>query len=217
MNAIAYRVTWWLRLWLGLGLAAAQAGDWPQWRGPARDGHAAPGEAPVRKLPAELKPLWKLQTGPGFSSPIVTGGRVVFLDAQNGQEVVHAFEAASGRELWHHELAEVAGDEWGIGPRSTPVAEGDLLFVQSCNGEFQCLASADGRLRWRTNFADFGVKFLGGKANEGTASRRGNNGSGVTDEERVFVPVGSTKGAGVVAFDKRTGRELWRALSDEAA
>ena len=133
------------------------------------------------------------------------------------KEVVHAFEAASGRELWQHELAGAAGDEWGIGPRSTPFADGGLLFVQSCNGEFRCLSLDDGRALWRTNFADYGVRFLGGKANDGTASRRGNNGSGVADEERVYVPVGSTNGAGVVAFEKQTGREVWRALNDEAA
>ncbi|MBI5386046.1 MAG: PQQ-binding-like beta-propeller repeat protein [Verrucomicrobia bacterium] len=193
-----------------------RAADWPQWRGPARDGHAAEA-ADLSALPKDLKPAWKLAIGPGFSSPIVAGGKLVYLDAQNEKEVVHALDARTGQELWRHELAEMFGDEWGNGPRSTPFAEGELLFVQSCSGEFRCLALADGRLRWRTNFADFGVKFLGSKAQEGTASRRGNNGSGVTDEERVFVPVGSTTGATIVAFDKRTGQERWRALNDETA
>jgi outer membrane protein assembly factor BamB len=196
---------------------AADAGDWPQWHGPQRDRHAAAGEPVPNTLPAELKPVWKLAIGPGFASPIVAGGRLIHLDAQNEKEMVHALEPATGQELWTHELAAAVGDEWGSGPRSTPFADGDQLFVQSCNGEFRCLALADGTLRWRTNFADFGVRFLGGKAQEGTASRRGNNGSGVADEERVYVPVGGTNGASIVAFDKRTGREVWRALSDEAA
>ena len=195
----------------------AQGGDWPQWRGPLRDGHAAPGAAEITALPVELKPAWKLAIGGGFSSPIVVGGKVIYLDAQEGKEVVHAVEAETGRELWRHELAEAVGDEWGIGPRSTPFADGERLFVQSCNGEFRCLGLADGKQRWRINFEDFGVKFLGSKSKEGTASRRGNNGSGVTDEARVFVPVGSTQGATVVAFDKRTGKQLWKSLSDETA
>jgi outer membrane protein assembly factor BamB len=207
-------------LWLASAVLLApslQAGDWPQWRGPGRDGRAAPEEPAVSRLPAELKPAWKIAIGGGFSSPIVAGGKVIYLDAQGGRELVHAVEAGTGRELWRHDLAEAFGDEWGTGPRSTPFAEGELLFVQSCNGEFRCLALADGQERWRTNFEGFGVKFLGSKAREGTASRRGNNGSGVADATRVFLPVGSTNHATVVAFEKATGRMLWRALQDEAA
>jgi outer membrane protein assembly factor BamB len=207
-------------LWLmsvALSAHLLQAGEWPQWRGPSRDGRAAPDEPAVNRLPAELKPVWKITIGGGFSSPIVAGGKVIYLDAQGGKEVVHAVEAATGRELWRHELAEAFGDEWGTGPRSTPFAENGLVFVQSCNGEFRCLALEDGKERWRTNFAGFGVKFLGSKAQEGTASRRGNSGSGVADATRVFVPVGSTNNATVVAFEKETGRVLWSALEDEAA
>jgi outer membrane protein assembly factor BamB len=197
--------------------SAAEAGDWPQWRGPHRDGHAAPDEPAITRLPADLKPAWRVSIGPGFSSPIVAGGKVIFLDARDGREVVHALDPATGRQSWEHDLAAAFGDEWGTGPRSTPFADGDLLFVQSCNGEFQCLSLADGRLRWRTNFEQFGITFVGTKVQEGTAFRRGNNGSGVADEERVFVPVGSTNGAGIVAFDKQTGRVVWRALNEEAA
>ncbi|MCX6905702.1 MAG: PQQ-like beta-propeller repeat protein, partial [Verrucomicrobia bacterium] len=209
--------------WLGLLLLClslpmgARAADWPQWRGPERNGHTAPGEKAVKTLPAQLKPVWKLAIGTGFSSPIVAGAKMIYLDAQNDHEVVHTVDTATGRELWQHELAAVFGDEWGSGPRSTPFADGDLLFAQSCNGEFRCLSLADGKLRWRTNFEDFGVKFLGGKAKEGTASRRGNNGSGVADQQRVYVPVGGKPGAAIVAFDKRTGQEAWRALDDESA
>ena len=199
------------------GASSTQAGDWPQWRGPARDGHPAPGSPEITSLPAELQPAWKLAIGGGFSSPIIVGKKVIYLDAQEGKEVVHAVEADTGQELWHHELAQAFGDEWGTGSRSTPFADGDLLFVQSCNGEFRCLSLADGKQRWRMNFEDFGVKFLGSKSKEGTASRRGNNGSGVTDEARVFVPVGSTQGATVVAFDKTTGKFLWKSLNDETA
>jgi outer membrane protein assembly factor BamB len=197
--------------------ATALAGEWPQWRGPARDGHASVGASAVVRLSSGTSPVWKLSIGPGFSSPIVAAGKLIYLDAQAGREVVHAADAVTGRELWKQDLAEAFGDEWGTGPRSTPFADGDHLFVQSCNGEFRCLALADGRTLWGTNFAGFGITFLGSKAREGTASRRGNNGSGVCDSERVYVPVGSTNGATVVAFDKRTGRVLWRAMNEEAA
>jgi outer membrane protein assembly factor BamB len=109
-------------------------------------------------------------------------------------------------------------DEWGPGPRSTPIIDGDRVYVQSCTGEFRCLNLADGKPIWSVNFEkDFGVHFLGSKANEGTASRRGNDGCGIIDGDRIFLPVGSTSGDSLVAFDKLTGKVLWKSQSDEAA
>src|SRR5205085_11741173 len=94
----------------------------------------------------------------------------------------------------------------------------DRGYVLSCTGEFRCLNLADGKTIWQTSFEhDFGVKFLGSKANEGTASRRGNNGSGVIHGDAIIVPVGSQNGASLVAFNKRTGKVLWKSLNDEAA
>jgi outer membrane protein assembly factor BamB len=96
--------------------------------------------------------------------------------------------------------------------------DGDRIYAQACNGEFHCLDAANGKVIWGTSFAkDFGVAFLGSKANEGTASRRGNNGCGVIDGEHIFLPVGSTTGASLVCFDKRTGKILWKSGNDEAA
>lgn len=195
----------------------ATSADWPQWRGPLRDGHAAPATPVPEKLAADLKPRWKIAIGGGFSGPIAAGGKVVFLDEHDGQETAHLLDAATGRELWRVPYTAAFGDEWGPGPRATPLIDDDRLYVQSCSGELRCLALANGRIIWRTNFADFGAKFLGNAAREGTASRRGNNGSGVIDGEHFVVPVGSTNGASLVCFDKLSGRVLWQSGSDEAA
>jgi outer membrane protein assembly factor BamB len=109
-------------------------------------------------------------------------------------------------------------DEWGPGPRSTPIIDGERVYVKSCKGEFRCLSLADGKVIWGASFdKDFGVPFLGSKANEGTASRRGNNGTSVIDGDRIFVPVGSPNGASMVAFNKHTGKVLWKSQNDEAA
>ena len=197
--------------------SAAAPADWPQWHGPFRTGHAAPGAPVPEALAADLKPVWRIAIGGGFSGPITAAGKLVFLDEQEGKEVAHLLDATSGKELWRESYAESFGDEWGPGPRATPLIDGDRLHVQSCNGELRCLALADGRTIWRTNFADFGVKFLGGAAKEGTASRRGNNGSGVIEGERFIVPVGSADGASLVCFNKLTGRVLWKSGNDEAA
>jgi outer membrane protein assembly factor BamB len=192
-----------------------QAADWPQWRGAGRDGHVA---ETLDALPQDLKPAWRIDIGGGFSSPVVAAGKLVYLDAQQGKEVVHLADALTGKEIWNHPFGDAYGDEWGSGPRCTPIIEGDRLYVQSCKGEFRCLNLADGKPVWGTSFEkDFGVTFLGSKANEGTASRRGNNGSGVIDGDRLVLPVGSADGASLVCFEKRTGKVLWKSQNDEAA
>ena len=196
----------------------ATAADWPQWLGSARDGVAGPTEKPLKKLPGELKASWRINVGGGFSSPVLAGGKLVYMDEDGANEVVHLIDAATRNEIWKKPLAEKFQDEWGAGPRSTPMLDGDRVYVQSCNGEFRCLKLSNGETVWSVNFEkDFGVRFLGSKAQEGTASRRGNNGCGIVDGAHVVVPVGSTSGASVVCFDKLTGKIVWKALSDEAA
>ncbi len=196
----------------------ADAGDWPQWRGPARDGHGSTGQQAPTTLPKELKPVWKFPVGGGHSSPVIAGNTLVYLDEDGKREVAHAVDARTGKELWKTDYADRFQDEWGPGPRSTPIIDGDRVYVQSCNGEFHCLSMIDGKTVWQTSFEkDFGVKFLGNKANEGTATRRGNNGSGVIEGNRIILPVGSTQGASLVCFDKLTGKVLWKAGDDEAA
>ncbi len=203
-----------------ISVVAAQAGSpgWPQWRGPTRTGYAAADAPAPASLPKELKPLWKISIGGGFASAVVSGDQLVYLDENGTNEVAHLLDAATSRERWRLEYAALFKDEWGAGPRSTPIIDGERFYVQSCNGEFRCLNLADGKVIWGASFEkDFGVKFLGSQAKEGTASRRGNNGCGVIEGDRIIVPVGGTNGATLVCFDKLTGRVLWKCGHDEAA
>lgn len=206
-----------LLLWLTF-YGVSRAADWPQWRGPDRSGRV-PENSPVpTSISADPKRLWRLEIGGGFSSPVVAGNHLIYLDGQGDKEVAHMVDADSGKEIWHVPYAALFQDEWGPGPRSTPIIDGDRVYVQSCNGEFCCLNLADGKTIWSVNFEkDFGVRFLGNKANEGTASRRGNNGSPVIDGDHVIVPVGATDGATLVCFDKKNGKVLWKTGNDEAA
>jgi len=197
---------------------ASRGGDWPQWLGPQRDGHVASDSPALEKLAPLLKVVWRKKIGGGFSSPVVAGGKLAFFDENGQAEVAHLLDARTGAEIWATAIGDVYRDEWGAGPRSTPVMDGDRVFVQSCRGEFRCLNLADGQIIWGVSFEkDFGVKFLGSKANEGTASRRGNNGSPFVDGDAVIVPVGATNGATLVCFSKGDGRRLWKAGNDEAA
>src|SRR5258706_4378743 len=124
----------------------SRAGDWPQWRGPQRTGHAAPEAQFPSALPLEPKVVWRLDIGGGFSSPVVAAGKLAYLDAQDGKEVAHLLDSQTGKELWRVPYGEMFADEWGPGPRSTPLLDGDRVYVQSCKGEFRCLNLADGKV-----------------------------------------------------------------------
>jgi outer membrane protein assembly factor BamB len=207
-------------IWFGLLVCLSLrsfAGDWPQWRGPERTGYADSREQAPGSVSGEPKVFWRKEIGGGFSSPVIAHGKLVYLDAQDGKEIAHLVDATSGKELWQTTYGEMYEDEWGPGPRSTPIIDGDRVYVQSCKGEFRCLNIENGKVLWGVSFEkDFGVPFLGSKANEGTASRRGNDGCGIIDGDHIFLPVGA-KDASLVCFDKRTGKIIWKSQSDEAA
>ena len=204
---------------IALCLIAANSpgADWPQWRGPTRNGYAAEGSPVISSLPKDVTPVWKVSIGGGFSSPVISANKLVYLDEKEGKEFAHLLAAESGKELWSVEYSPSFGDEWGTGPRATPIIDGSRVYVQSCVGEFRCLDVSSGKVVWATSFEkDFGVKFLGSKANEGTASRRGNNGTGVIDGDRIVLPVGNVNGASLVCFDKNSGKVMWKSGNDEA-
>lgn len=202
---------------------AAAAADWPQWRGPQRDG-VARGEKLPAVLPASPKILWKASAGAGHSSVVISGNRLAYLDQLGDKEHAHVLDLATGKPLWGVPFADPAEySNYGTGPRCTPIIDGDRLYAQSGRGEFRCFSLKDGKTLWRFNFEkDYGVTFLGNRssdpeANQTAARRHGHNGAPVIDGNRIFVPVGSTKGATLVAFDKLTGKELWRAGEDNTA
>lgn len=204
---------------------SSAAVDWPQWRGPARTGVVKDAGRVLDKLSSEPKMLWEIPTGPGQSSPVLAGGRLVFMDGVEGQEVAHCLDAASGKELWRAEVGPMVEfqNAYGEGPRCTPLIDEDRVYVQSCGGEFRCLSMKDGSQIWAVSFArNYGATWFGNKnpdpESKETASRRhGNNGSAAIDGDRIFVPVGSPKRGTLIAFDKLTGSQLWAAGSDNTA
>ncbi len=192
-----------------------QAADWPQWRGPERTGYVPAGEPIPKSLPDSPKILWHIPLGNGVASPVVSGGKVFYLDHQDGKEVVHASDAADGNVLWSVPLDEVQKDSQSPpGPRCTPTVDGNRVYVQSCRGELQCLDTADGKVIWRTNYVkDFGAVFIGEKGKAEGASRHGNTGSPLVDGEHLIAEVGGP-GASIVCFDKKNGQVIWKSESD---
>jgi outer membrane protein assembly factor BamB len=162
------------------------------------------------------KVVWERAAGESLGSPVVHGGRVFHLDHQDGMEVVHALDAGSGEELWRRPLDTVFHDTQSAdGPRSTPLAVADRVYVQSCRGEFQCLSATDGHLLWRVHFVrDFGAVFFGETGAATGASRHGNTAAPLVVGEDLLVAVGGTNGASVVRFNQRDGRVLWKSQAD---
>ena len=188
------------------------AEDWPQWRGPGRDGAVPKGQAVPEKLPDSLKPVWKLPQGDGVSSPVVSGGKVLCIDHQDGKEVVHAIDAATGTIVWDSPLDQAHKDSQSKpGPRCTPMVDGDRVYVQSCRGQLKCLNIADGKVIWEKNYVkDFGANFTGESGQAPGASRHGNTGSPLVDGDDLIVEVGGVPDASIVCFNKKTGEVKWK-------
>jgi outer membrane protein assembly factor BamB len=181
--------------------AAAPGGNWPQWRGPLRDGVSTetgllatwPQGGPPR--------LWTAAgLGRGFSSISVANGRVYTMgDRRDGQYVI-ALDEESGKQVWATRVGAVYTDDYA-GPRGTPTIDGDLVYAIDTDSDIVCLDSATGKERWHKNLArDFGGHMMSGwNWSE----------SPLVDGERVVVTPGSSR-AGLVALDKHTGIEIWR-------
>ena len=194
------------------------AEDWPQWRGPTRTGAVTDAAAIISKLPDDPKTTWKLAVGDGFASPVVAGGKCFYLDNQGTDEVAHAVDAATGKELWHEKIFSSHKDGFGIGPRTTPLVDGAHVYFQSAKGELQCRTVADGKLVWQKNFeTDFGAVYIGEKGSAAGAVRHGATGAPLIDGDKLIAQVGGPEGAGVVAFHKLTGVVLWKSQNDQAS
>src|SRR5438874_265592 len=128
-----------------LVITATHAADWPQWRGPNRDGTVQDPNHKLDKLPGDPKVLWKIDAGPGQSSPVIAAGRLVLLDAQGDKETAHCLDAATGKSLWNVPVGPAVefSPSYGGGPRCTPLIDGDRVYIQSSGGEFSCLSLAD--------------------------------------------------------------------------
>jgi outer membrane protein assembly factor BamB len=156
-----------------------------------------------------------VKLGDGVGSPIVGDGRVLCLDNRDEKETLVAYALADGTELWHAAIDDVIIDGIGTSPRGSPVYSDGRVYIQSCRGDFHCLNAADGKPLWHTNFVkDFDAIFIGEKGSATGASRHGYTGPPLVDGDRILVGVGGKHGASVVAFDKASGKVLWKSQSE---
>lgn len=195
------------------------AEDWPQWRGPLGTGYVPAKNWIPKTLPTSPKTLWKAPLGEGVGSPVVADGKVFILEQAMDKEVLRAIDAASGKDLWKHELDKSYGDFQGKGPRSTPTVSGGRVYATSCRGEIHCVDAKDGKLLWKKNYAtDFGALFYGETKDflANGASRHGNNGSPLLVGKNMILQAGGTNGASFVSVNQVTGKEIWKSENDQS-
>lgn len=184
--------------------------DWPQWRGPDRNGKSSE-TGLIDQWPEGGPPLVYRASGlgAGYSSLAVVGDRIYTLgDLEDGQHVI-ALDKKTGKRLWATRIGPPWEDKYG-GPRSTPTVDGDRLYVLGTESDLACLETSDGSVVWRRNL----VKDFGGRQ----MTIRGYNWkfaeSPLVDGHRVVVTPGAEEAA-LVALDKKTGKEIWRTAVPE--
>ena len=185
------------------------ANDWPQWRGPNRDGvwHET---GILQTFPSDgFKPRWRAPVAEGFSSPVVAEGRVYLTDTPRKkpapQERVQCFEEETGRRLWEQTCDVHYPSGAHGGPVATPIIQDGRLYTVGWSGAVRCLEARTGAVRWEND--------LGNRRHEceGTASP-------LLEGNLLIVCFGrkETFGATVHAFDKDSGAVVWRALGETA-
>lgn len=196
-------------IWLAVAAGLARADDWPRWRGPAGDGVWRE-TGILQSFPApRLEPAWRVPIGPGYCGPTVADGRVFLTDRQTKPaqvERVLCFAADSGAPLWTHQYDCVYRNiGYEAGPRASVTVDGDRVFALGAMGHLHCLGAADGRVAWQRDLAtDYAVAMpIWGIA-----------GAPLVDGDRLIIHLGGSDGACIVALDKATGREVWKALAD---
>ena len=192
------------------------ADEWPQWMGPQRD-NVWREDGVLEALPAAgPRVVWRVPIAGGYAGAAVAGGRVFVTDyvtaadvkvanferkASTGTERVLCLDEATGQLLWKHEYPVTYTIAYPAGPRCTPTVDGDRVYTLGAEGDLFCFDAATGKVVWSRDLKkDYATK----AALWGWASHP------LVDGEKLICIAG-TDAAHAVAFDTRTGKELWRA------
>ncbi len=204
--------TAWILLLLIQG--TLNASDWPQWRGPNRDGVWA-GSDVIASFPADgLVPEWQVPVGLGYSSPIIADGMLYLSDLVVEKPVVHervlCFNARTGKRVWMTQHDATAPDwffnpEQMRGPGATPVIRNGRVYALGMFYQLTCLDARTGAVIWKRDLLK-----------EYQLPPSSLDASPLVDGNLLIAAIGGRPDAGVVAFDLLTGREVWRSLAEAA-
>ena len=194
-----------------VGGVVVRGEDWPEWRGKGRLGVWRE-TGIIDTFPASGLPiLWRTPVKAGYAGPAVANGRVFVTDyAETGRlrgiERALALDEKTGKILWTRQWEVNYGPlsfNWAIGPRATPTVDGDRVYILGATGVLLGLNVATGDILWQKDYVkEYGTSL----------PTWGMTGAPLVDGERLICLVGGDNNAKVVAFDKMTGKEIWRAL-----
>ncbi|MEP7366615.1 MAG: PQQ-binding-like beta-propeller repeat protein [Acidobacteriota bacterium] len=189
---------------------SAVAEDWPEFRGLGRTGVWKETGIVERFSSPTLTRAWHTPIAAGFSGPSVAAGRVYVTDfiptpgSSKGTERAHCLDEKTGKILWTREwTADYRGIGYNYGPRATPTVDGDRVYVVGASGHLLALNARTGEVLWQKDYvADYKMQM----------PTWGVSSAPLVDGDRLIVIAGGQPDAKVMAFDKKTGRELWRSL-----
>ncbi len=186
------------------------ADDWPQWRGPQRDGKWRE-DGLVDKLPVDQIPLrWSVPIGAGYSGPSVADGRVFITDKQEKSpttERILCFDEADGRLLWEHEYVAQYKIGYAAGPRASISIADDQAFSLGAMGHLYAIDVGSGKELWNRDLnADYNIAM----------PIWGISASPLVYDDLLIMQIGGTPDCCIVALERSTGKERWRASSDRA-
>jgi outer membrane protein assembly factor BamB len=182
---------------------------WTDFRGPGRDGRYT--ELRINThWPSQGPPLlWRQPIGGGYASFVVADGHAFTIEQRRNQEVVVAYEVETGRELWTHAWeAEFHESMGGDGPRATPTWHEGRLYALGAQGELRCLNAENGKQVWAVNIL---------RDNQATNLTWGMAASPLIVDDKLIVLPGGPGGKSVAAYDKITGKPIWKVLDDQEA
>jgi outer membrane protein assembly factor BamB len=185
----------------------AYAEDWPQWRGPNRDGISAETGLLSAWPSGGPKVVWRITgLGIGYSSFAIVKGRMYTQGQRGNQEFVIALDVKTGNKIWETPTSRDFENDRGSGPRGTPTFDNGKLYAMTGDGTVVCLDAATGKILWQLD----SVKKFGG-----AVPHWGYSESPLIDGDRVIVMPGG-RGASLVSLDKKTGEVQWKTGDDRA-
>lgn len=192
-------------------LPTSVAEDWPQWRGPARDGVWRESGIIDVFPAATLEPVWRAEIGGGYSGPTVANGRVYVTDRLTKPkqvERVHCFDEQTGKRLWSHEYdCTYQGVGYDAGPRASVTVHDGRAYALGTMGHLNCFEADTGTVLWKKDL------------NETYKIRMpiwGIAGAPLIEGDLVIVHIGGSGDASIVGLNHLTGAEVWTALADNA-
>jgi outer membrane protein assembly factor BamB len=192
---------------------AAPGEDWPEWRGKGRAGVWNETGIADKFTTQALAAKWRTPLNAGFSGPAVSAGRLYITDfkksaGMKGTERALCLDEKTGKILWSREwAADYKGMGYAIGPRATPTVDGDRVYVVGATGMLLCLNARTGEIIWQKDYVkDYGMQM----------PTWGITSSPLIDGDKAIAIVGGQPDAKVMAFDKMSGKEIWRALPSDS-